>query len=226
MSLVVQRLIRLCYVVIIFLIRRHVDYFFCNDRIFRIFLIYLTVRSLYESILVNPCISSKRVNQTDVRTFRGLNRAHSSVMGIVDISYLESCTVSWQTSRSKCWQTSLVGQLTKRVVLIHELWQLRRTKELFDSRCYRLDVDQWLRGNSFLILCGHSLTDNSFKSGQTDSVLVLKKFSYRTDTSVAQMVDVILIPHSVLKMDIIVNGSQDVFLCNMLRNQIVKISAD
>ena len=58
-----------------------------------------------------------------------------------------------------------------------------------------------------LILCGHSLADYSLQSGQTDSVLVLEQFSYRTDTSVAQMIDVVVISHSVFQVNVIVNRS-------------------
>ena len=145
MSFFVQRLIRLCYMVIILFICCHIDNFICNTRIFLICLINLSVRRFYETILIDSRIRSQRVNQTDVRTFRGLNRTHSSVMGVVDISYLESGSVSGQTARSKCGKTSLMCQLTQRVVLIHELGQLRRTEEFFHCCSYRFDINQGLR---------------------------------------------------------------------------------
>ena len=40
------------------------------------------------------------------------------------------------------------------------------------------------------------------------------------------MVDVVVISHAVLKMHIVVDGSQDIFLGNMLRNQVVDIASD
>ncbi len=40
------------------------------------------------------------------------------------------------------------------------------------------------------------------------------------------MVDIVIIADAILQMDVIVNGSQNVFLCNMLRNQFVYILAD
>ena len=49
---------------------------------------------LNKSVLIDSCIRCKRVDQTDVRTFRCLDRAHSSVMGVMDISNLESGSVS------------------------------------------------------------------------------------------------------------------------------------
>ena len=115
-------------------------------------------------------------------------------------------------------------QLTKRVVLIHELRQLGRSEEFLNCCCYRFDIDQGLRRNRLCILCCHTLTYNSFQSGQTDTILVLKKFSNRTDTTVTQMVDIIVKSDSVFQMHIVVDRSKNIFFCNMLRNQIMNIS--
>ena len=93
-----------------------------------------------------------------------------------------------------------MSQLTKRVVLVHELGQLGRSEELFDSCGNRLDVDQGLRGNVILILGGHTLTNDSLQSGKTDAVLVLKQLTYGTDTTVTQMVDIVVISDAVLQM--------------------------
>ena len=40
------------------------------------------------------------------------------------------------------------------------------------------------------------------------------------------MVDIVVVADAILKMDVIVNGSQDVFLGNVFRNQIVHVLAD
>ena len=40
------------------------------------------------------------------------------------------------------------------------------------------------------------------------------------------MVDVICVAHLLLQMHIIVNGSKDIFLCNVLWNQVVDVPAD
>ena len=79
-SFFVQRLIRLCYMVIILFICGHIYNLICYTRILRICFVDLTVRCLDKSVLIDSRIGCKRVDQTDVRTFRGLNRAHSSVM--------------------------------------------------------------------------------------------------------------------------------------------------
>ena len=69
-------------------------------------------------------------DQTDVRTFRGLDRAHSAVVGVVYVTNLESGAVTGQTARAQGGQTTLMGQLCQRVVLIHELRQRRGSEEL------------------------------------------------------------------------------------------------
>ena len=121
MSLFIQRLIRLCYMIIILFICCHIDNLICDTRIFRICFIDFTIRSLNETVLVNSCIRCKGVDQTDVRTFRCLNWTHSSIMRIVNVSNLETCTITRQTARTQSRQTSLMCQLTKRVILIHKL---------------------------------------------------------------------------------------------------------
>ena len=94
MSFRIQRLIGLRHVIIVFLIGSHVYDFFRNYRVGRIVMVDLAVWRLDKAILVNPCISSKGVDKADVRPFRRLDRAHSSVMRIVYVTYLESGTVS------------------------------------------------------------------------------------------------------------------------------------
>ncbi|GFI11334.1 hypothetical protein IMSAGC007_03808 [Lachnospiraceae bacterium] len=224
MSLCIQGLICLGHMVIILFIRRHVYHLVGNTGILRIGFVNLTVRRLHKAVLVDSCIGCKRVDKTDVGAFRGLNGAHSSVVGIVHVTNLESGTVSGQAAGSKCRQTALVGQLSQGVILIHELGQLGGSEELFHGRSYRLNVDEGLGRNVLLILRRHTLPDGTLHSGQTDAVLVLQKLAHRTDTAVAQMVNVVVIAHTVFQMQVIVNGSNNIFLCNMLWNQLVNIT--
>ena len=144
MSFRVQRLIGLCHMIIVFFIRSHVNHFVCDHRILRIGLVNDTIRSLHEAVLIDPCIACKRVDQSDVGSFRRLNGAHPSIMGVMYVTDLESGTLTGQTARSQRGQTSLMGQLTQRVVLIHELGQLGGTEELLYRGCHRLDIDQRL----------------------------------------------------------------------------------
>ena len=99
---ITDALIRLCNVVTVFFVCRHINNFICYTWILRIRVVYFTIWSLNKSVLVNSCVACQRVDQTDVWSFRRLNRAHTSIMGIMDISYFESGTVSGQTARSQC----------------------------------------------------------------------------------------------------------------------------
>ena len=119
-----------------------------------------------------------------------------------------------------------MGQLAQRVVLIHKLGQLRGAEEFFHRSLHRFDVDQHLRGNLFRIMGGHPLANHSLQSGKADAILVLQKLSDRTDAAVTQMVDIVFVADAILKMDIIVDRSDDIFFRNMLRNQLVYAPAD
>ena len=91
---------------------------------------------------------------------------------------------------------------------------------------YRFNIDQGLWRNILCILSCHSLTNHTFQSGKTDSVLVLKQLTYRTYTTVAKVIDIIGIAKAIFQMHIVVKRSKDVFFCDMLRNQIMDISVD
>ena len=94
-SIRIQGLIRLCNDKVIFFICCKVYNLICNPWVLRICsLIYNTVRSLDKAVLVYSCVACQRVDQTDVRTLRRLDRAHTSIVGVVNISNLESGTVS------------------------------------------------------------------------------------------------------------------------------------
>ena len=142
------------------------------------------------------------------------------------VTHLESGTVTAQSSGSQSGKTSLMGQLAQRVILIHELGQLGGTEEFLHRRLYGLDVDQHLRRDLLRVMSGHALADHSLHSGKADAVLVLQKLAHRTDPAVAQMVDIIVVSDAVLQMDVIVNGSQNVFLGNMLRDQLMDVLTD
>ena len=121
MSVGVERLVRLCYDVVILFVCREVYDVLRNLRVLRIRLVHHTVRSLDEAVLVDTCVGCQRVDQTDVRSLRCLDRAHTTIVCIVNISNLESGTVSGKTTWSEGGKSTLVCELRQRVVLIHEL---------------------------------------------------------------------------------------------------------
>ena len=54
-----------------------------RDRVGRICFVDLSVRCLYETVLIDSCIGCTGVDKTDVRSLRSLDRAPSSVMRCV-----------------------------------------------------------------------------------------------------------------------------------------------
>ncbi|MNC44096.1 hypothetical protein D3C75_929920 [compost metagenome] len=66
-------------------------------------------------------------------------------MGWVYVTYFEACTLTGQTTRAECGDTTFVRNLRQRVVLVHELRQLAGTEELFNRSRDRLSVDHILR---------------------------------------------------------------------------------
>ena len=81
----------------------------------------LAVRSLYKAVFIDTRERSEIRDKSDVRTFRCLDRTHTSIMGIVNVTYFKSCTVSGKSSGTEGGKSSLMSELRERVVLIHEL---------------------------------------------------------------------------------------------------------
>ena len=126
-ALLVERRVRLGDRMSLFLERREI-----LDFVGDLTVIDDAVRGFDETVLVNPGIGRQRSDQTDVRTFRGLDRANSTVVGRVNVTHFEAGALTGQATRAECRKTPLVGNLGKRVGLVHKLGELRRTEELLD----------------------------------------------------------------------------------------------
>ena len=225
MPLIIQRLVCLRDDVVVLLVGRHIPDVVRDDRILRIRLVDQAVRCLDEAVLVDLCIACQRVDQADVRAFRCLDGAHAAVVCIVNVADLESGALSGEAARTQCGESALVRQLGQRVVLVHELGQLGTSEELLDRGRHRLDVDQRLRRRLVLVHGVHAFPHDSLHTGETDAVLILQKLSDRTDTAVAQMVDVIRVADAVLQVEKIVHGGKNVLLEDVLWDQRMQVLA-
>ena len=107
--------------VIVLLVGSHIDHLVRDARILGICLVDLAIRRLDKSILIDPRIGSKGVDQTDVGSFRRLDRTHPAIVRIVHVANLKSGTIPGETAGSQRGETSLVRQLAERIVLVHEL---------------------------------------------------------------------------------------------------------
>ena len=91
----------------------------------------------------------------------------------------------------------------------------------------RMLTSAWGRNHiGILRLDRHSLTNNPLHSGKTNSKLVLQQLAHRTDTAIAQMVDIVGIAHIVAQVVDIIDGRKNIVFDDMLGNQAVYIGFD
>src|SRR5213082_672776 len=86
--------------------------------------VHAPVRRLEEAVVVGARVNREGVDQADVRTFRGLDRAHAAVVGRVHVAHLESGALARESPGTQRRHAPLVSHLRQRVVLVHELRQL------------------------------------------------------------------------------------------------------
>src|SRR3954471_6477118 len=84
-------------------------------------LVALAVRRFDKSEFVDPRKRAHRADETDVRTFRRLDRANPSVVRRVHVADFESRAITRETARPKGRETALMRELRERIRLIHEL---------------------------------------------------------------------------------------------------------
>ena len=224
--LLVERLICLRDREVVLLVRGEIHHGIRDARVLRIALVDHAVRRLDESVLVHARVAREGVDQSDVRALRRLDRAHSAVVRVVDIADLESGAVSREAAGAEGGKPSLVRELGKRVVLVHELGQLGGAEELLHRRRDRLDVDERLRRDLAHVLRAHALPDHALHAGEADAVLVLQELSHGAEAAVSEVVDVIVEADALLQVQIVVNGCKDILAGDVLRNQGVHILPD
>ena len=136
-------------------------------------------------------VAREVADQTDVRAFRRLDRAHAAVVARVHVSHLEARTLTRETARPERREAALVGEAGERVRLVHELAQLAGPEELLDRRHDRADVDQGLRRDRLDVLGRHALAHDALHAREADAHLVLDQLADRAHPAVAEVVDVV-----------------------------------
>src|SRR5438128_4845165 len=106
---------------------------------------YLAIWRFDETEFVDARIARQRRNQTDVRTFRRLDRTDAPIVSRMHVAHFESRALAAETTWSKCRETTLVRDFRQWVCLIHELRQLRRAEEFAHRRGDGLRVDEVAR---------------------------------------------------------------------------------
>ena len=151
----------------------------------------LAVRGLNEAESIHAGVGRQRTNEANVRALRGLNRAHTAVVRSVNVSHLNASALTRQAAWAQRGQAALVGQAGQRVVVVHELGQLRGTEKLADSSRDRAHVNQGGRSDGLRILGGHALAHNALHAGQAHTDLVLDELTDGAQAAITKVVDVI-----------------------------------
>ncbi len=169
-----------------------------------------TIRGFQEAVFVSLRVHRQGVDQTDVRTFRGFDRTYTTVVGWVYVTDFKARAFARQTAWAECRDTTLVRNLRQRVVLVHKLRQLAGTKELFHCRRDRLGVDHILRHQGIEVAQRQTLFHRTLNTHQANAELVFRHFAYGTDTTVAEVVDVIHFAFAVTDIDELLHHFDDV----------------
>ena len=86
------------------------------------------------------------------------------------------------------------------------------TEERVDNRRQRLGIDQVDRREHLVVAHIHTLTDGAGHTGQADAELGLQLLTHSTDTTVAQVVDIVDFGLAAQQLDQIFDDGDDVFL--------------
>ena len=157
------------------------------------------VRGLDEAEAVHVGIEGQRADEADVGALRRLDGAHAGVVRVVDVTdgrgdvraAAGAGLVTGKAARAERGQATLVREAGQRVILVHELRQLRGAEELLDGRDNRADVDEALRRDVVDVLGGHALADDALHAAHADAELVGDELADRADATVAEVIDVV-----------------------------------
>ena len=132
-------------------------------------------------------VGGERADQADVRSLRGLDRAHPAVVGRVHVADLDRGPLTGQTAGTERRQAAAVGQPREAVGLVHELGQLRGAEELFHRRHDRADVDDRLRGDRVGVFRRQTLADDALHPVEADAEGLLDQLADRAQAPVAEV---------------------------------------
>ncbi len=133
-------------------------------------------------------------------------------MSGVNVTNLETRTLTRKSARAKRTEAPLVGDFGKRVGLVHELRKLARPEKFLYHCGNRFSIDEVMGHQCFDFLEGHSFLDGPLHTHETDTILVFKKFAYRPHPSVSKIIYVVDRSLGVFKLYQLAHGRKDIFL--------------
>ena len=182
------------------------------------------IRRLNKAVFVDSCEGCKIGDQTDVRTFRGLDRAHAAVVacserheprsshghgkgrpgperkdGVLCVSSASGFVWSMNWDSGEEPKNSLIAATTGRILI--------RDCGVSDFHILRLQR--------------HAFADNSLHAGKADAELVLQQLADGTDTAVAELVDIVRKAEADSKAGHVVDGGENIINDDVVRDQLV-----
>ena len=107
---------------------------------------------------------------------------------------------------------ALVGHLGQRIVLVHELRELRGSEEFLHRGRHRLRVDHLLRHDGLALGDGQALLDGALNAHEADAEGVLRHLAHAPDAAVAEVIDVVHLAVAVPDVDQGLHDLDDVLL--------------
>src|ERR1041385_917879 len=155
--------------------------------------LHFAIRRFDETEFVDPRERAHRADETDVRTFRRLDRANASVMRRMDVTHFESRAIAREPARPEGREPALVRQLRERVRLVHELRELRAAEEIADhgAEGFRIDQFLWRHAVDVDVEQRHALFHETLRARETDAALISEQLAHSADATAAEMIDVI-----------------------------------
>ncbi len=105
-----------------------------------------------------------------------------------------------------------MGDFRQRVGLVHELRQLRGAEEFTHRSHNRFRVDQVMRHDRIDIDRTHTLLDRALHAHEADAVIVFHQLADRTDTTVAEVINVVDFALAVLQVEDDLHDTQNVVM--------------
>ena len=141
----------------------------------------------HEAVLRDLGERGQRADQPDVRSLRGLDRAHPAVVGRVHVANLDRRALAGEASRSQRREPAPVREPGERVGLVHELAQLAGAEELLQGGHDRADVDDRLRRDRVGVLGRQALAHDALHAVEADAEGLLNQLADGAQTAVAEV---------------------------------------
>src|ERR1700686_5547313 len=107
------------------------------------------------------------------------------------VAYFETGTLARQAAWAQRGNAALVRDFRQRIVLVHELRELRGPEEFLHRSRDRLRVDHFLGHDGLALRDRQALLDGALDPHQSDPEGVLGPFTHAAHTAIAQVVDVV-----------------------------------